>query len=71
MKWISNLVSGYVRTFHFVIICLLVAGLVAGGPQVTSMTSGAIVRVLYYPFSILRNTVADLIRVADDNLRLL
>ncbi len=70
MKWISNLVSGYVRTFHFVIICLLVAGLVAGGPQVTSLTSGAIVQVLYYPFSILKNTVSDLSRVHDDNQRL-
>jgi rod shape-determining protein MreC len=70
MKWISNLVSGYVRTFHFVIICLLVTALVAGGPQVTSRTSGVIVQVFYYPFSMLRNTIIDLIRVNDDNLRL-
>ena len=70
MKWISNLVSGYVRTFHFLIICLLVLALVAGGPRVTSSTSGVIVTVFYYPFSLLRNTVVDLIRVADDNMRL-
>ena len=70
MKWISNLVSGYVRTFHFVIICILVSALVAGGPQVTSLTSGAIVQVFYYPFSLLRNTAIDLIRVNEDNQRL-
>jgi len=70
MKWISNLVSGYIRTFHFVIICLLVLALVAGGPQVASNTREAIVKVFYYPFSLLQNTVIDLIRVADDNKRL-
>ena len=70
MKWISNLVSGYVRTFNFVVICLLVSALMVGGPQVTSLTSGAIVTVLYYPFSWLRNTVVDLTRVAEDNQRL-
>ena len=70
MKWISNLVSGYIRTFHFVIICLLVLALVVGNSTVSDKTREYIVIVFHNPFSWLQNTVVDLIRVADDNKRL-
>jgi len=70
MKWISNLVSGYIRTFHFAVICLLALGLVFGGSQVTGVVSGVTVTVFYYPFSLLKNTVLNLVGVAEENKRL-
>ena len=70
MKWISNLVSGYIRTFHLIIICLLVLTLVAGNSTVFDKTREYIIIVFHDPFSWLQNTVDDLIRVTDDNKRL-
>lgn len=70
MKWISNLVSGYVRTIHFVTICLLSAVLIGGDPEIRSGVDATVITVFYYPFAKLKNTVIDLTRVADDNRHL-
>jgi rod shape-determining protein MreC len=70
MKWISNLVSGYVRTINLVTICLFSLALIGGGPDIRSVVNAAVVTVFYYPFSKFKNTVIDLTRVADDNRRL-
>jgi len=67
MKWISNLVSGYIRTFHFAVVCLLSLVLIIGGRQVTDNVSRAAFIVFYYPFSELKSTVVRLARAAEQN----
>jgi len=70
MKWISNLVSSYVRTINFAAICLLAVGLIIGGPQLASVIGGSVTRVLYYPFSKIKTGVFDLMGVEAENQRL-
>lgn len=70
MRGISNLVSGYVRTFHLTAVGLLSLILVFGGDPVTNRTSGAIVTVLYFPFYQLLSTVSRLTKVAEKNEQL-
>ena len=70
MKWISNLVSGYVRTANFLAVCLVSALVVIGGPSVTAPVSGILQTVFYYPFAKLKTTFTHLTGAAEENERL-
>ncbi len=50
MKWISNLVSGYVRTANIVVVCLVSVLVTLGGPPVATLVGGTLQTIFYYPF---------------------
>ncbi len=70
MKWISSLLSGYVRSVHLVAVGLLSLLLILGGQKITGPVSGVAVTVFHNPFAIIRNTVVDLAQVSRENERL-
>jgi rod shape-determining protein MreC len=70
MRWISNLFSRYWRNVHFIFVLVLSLILILGGGQVTSLVSGVVSAVFYYPFSLIKNTVVALNAVDSDNQRL-
>jgi rod shape-determining protein MreC len=72
MKWISNLVSGYVRTANIVVVCLVSVLVTLGGPPVATLVGGTLQTIFYYPFAKLRITVVHLIGEAEqsDDLQL-
>jgi rod shape-determining protein MreC len=69
MKWISTLVSSYVRTINFVAVCILAVGLIVGGP-VAEVLSGAVSTVFYSPFSKLKIGLGNTLSMATENDRL-
>jgi rod shape-determining protein MreC len=70
MKRISNLVSGYVRSANLAAIVLLSLVLMLGGLRVTGAVGGVTVAIFYYPFSQVKTTILELVRVRQENERL-
>lgn len=70
MKWISTLVSGYVRTANFVVVCVVSVLVTLGGPPVSTLISGTLQTVFYYPFAKLKMTVTHITGLAEENERL-
>jgi rod shape-determining protein MreC len=70
MNWLSSLFSRYWRNFHFISILLLSLILIFNNQTINTFVSQITVSVFYYPFSVVRNSVDELIQVNEENRRL-
>ncbi len=71
MGWISNLVAGRSRNLQIGIAMVIAVTLIVNQRDVNGFVSEALLNSVYYPFFKLRNSVTELIGVAEENNRLL